>query len=301
MRIGRWAQGVLLTAALPSVAAPAAADVETVRAVSHAEPDAARAAAYWTVSRMASATPTGHRSARKAGKPSGPPAGTPTAEKGGGSRSVGALFYDDGDGGHYCTASVVHTPKKDLILTAAHCLYDPKKHIYARHIAFVPDYNAARPRPYGVWPIRRTWLDARWTRHGDPDLDVGFAALRKVGGRHIADVVGSNTLRTGQGYTNRVTVIGYPVRSHNPADKPVRCTNRTFKQARHQLGFDCRGLYGGTSGSPWLLRYDAKKQSGDVIGTIGGHQDGGSTHWRSYSPVFDDDIAKLIVKADRES
>ncbi|GAA0333584.1 trypsin-like serine protease [Actinoallomurus spadix] len=294
--------GALLTAALSAIVMPAvAADVETIRAVSHAEPDTVRAAAYWTVSRMASATPPESRSAGKAAERSGPPAGTPTAKKGGGSRVVGALFYNNGSGNHYCTASVMHTSKKDLILTAAHCLYDPHKHTYATHIAFVPKYNTSRPRPYGVWPIRKTWLDARWTRRGDPDLDYGFAALNKVGGRHIVDVVGSNVLRINQGYSNRVTVIGYPAKSHNPADKPVRCVNRTFKQWKYQIGFDCKGLYGGTSGSPWMIQYNDKTESGLVIGTLGGYQEGGDTDWRSYSALFDNDITKLIVKADKEA
>ncbi|GAA4606152.1 hypothetical protein GCM10023195_21850 [Actinoallomurus liliacearum] len=292
-------RGLLLTAALSSMTVPvAAANVAGIRAVGHVAPDAARDAAYWTVSRMAAATPPEVRSGHHA---PGPPAGIPRARPGGGSRVVGALFYRNGRGDHYCTASVVHTPKKDLILTAAHCLYDPGDRAYATHIAFVPAYRTARPHPYGVWPVRRTWLDSRWTSHGDRDLDFGFAALGRVGGRHIVDVVGSNRLLVGQGFTNRVTVIGYPVKAHNPADRPIWCANRTFKLSRHQVGFDCKGFYGGTSGSPWIVRYDNRTQSGMVIGTLGGHQRGGSTHWRSYSALFDGDISKLIAKADEEA
>src|ERR1700737_2337523 len=34
----------------------------------------------------------------------------------------GALFYNDASGDHFCTASVVESPKMNLLITAAHCI-----------------------------------------------------------------------------------------------------------------------------------------------------------------------------------
>jgi hypothetical protein len=50
----------------------------------------------------------------------------------------------------------------------------------------------------------------------------------------------------------------------------------------------CPGFPDGTSGGPWVT-------GGEVIGVIGGFQLGGDTPDVSYSPYFDDDIAKLYA------
>jgi V8-like Glu-specific endopeptidase len=289
-------QGALLTASLFSLAAPAAtADTDTGRAVSH-DQDAASVAAYWTVSRMAFATPEGIRSSGKTPDLAGPPVGTPSSKRSGGSKVVGAVFYSNGSGSHYCTGSVIHTAGRNAVLTAGHCLYDTHKHRYFRNIAFVPDYNASRPRPYGVWPVRRMFLDGRWTGHGDPDLDFGFVSVGTVGGRHIENVVGANKFRATQGFHRWVTVIGYPQKRYYHADRPIQCSNYTFKHSTYQQGFDCKGYYDGTSGSPWIINYNSHTQSGYVIGALGGYQAGGATDWRSYAAVFDNDAAGLLTK-----
>ncbi|GAA4620993.1 hypothetical protein GCM10023196_007130 [Actinoallomurus vinaceus] len=285
--------GALLSASLFSLAAPAAAaDTHTVRAVS-SDQDAARVTAYWTVARMAAATPEGPRPSGKTPDPAGP-----SLAANGGSRVVGALFYNKGHGIHFCTASVVHSYTKNIILTAGHCLYDPHHHTFSTNLAFVPGYNNGS-RPYGVWPVHgKGFLDGRWLSHGDIDLDFGFARLDKVGGRHIEDRVGANTMRATQGFHRWVTVIGYPDKKYHHADGPISCSNWTFKHSTFQQGFDCGGYYNGTSGSPWVMNYNKHTQKGIVIGTLGGFQQGGATPSRSYSAVFDSDAFNLLVKAD---
>jgi V8-like Glu-specific endopeptidase len=259
----------------------------------------ARSAAYWTAALMASATPLDPRDVRleqRAGPPSAIPSAVPTS----GSRVVGALFFGSGSGRHYCTASVVDSPKKNLLITAAHCLYSPASHTWNNHIVFVPKYSQGR-RPYGTWPVWLMVTDERWLDHGDQDADVGFAAVQVMGGRRIADVVGANEMLDNTGYTNRVTVIGYPSKANYPSDRPIRCTGRTYRQDDRQLRFDCAGFTGGTSGSPWIAQYDDQAQRGYVIGVIGGYQRGGEYDWRSYSPLFDDDIGRLAVTANNQA
>ncbi|GAB3960892.1 hypothetical protein GCM10029978_011590 [Actinoallomurus acanthiterrae] len=185
---------------------------------------------------------------------------------------------------------MINASQQNLLLTAAHCLYDPDKHRWNSNVAFVPGYSAGH-RPHGVWPIWMMAVDKRWTGNTDQDLDFGFAA---VNGR-IAHTLGYNTIWINEGFHRWVTIIGYPSRAHNhnPPDKPIQCTNYTFKQAKYQQGFDCKGFYNGTSGSPWMLSYDSRRQTGYVIGALGGYQRGGAYDWRSYSAVFDNDILKL--------
>lgn len=284
----RLFRGVLAAVPLLSIAWPAVGDTRTVSVRASSD------AAYWTAARMSSATPLDVRDQ------AGTHGRLPTAQPISGSRVVGALFFDDGNGSHYCTASVIDSPKRDLLLTAAHCLYDPTTAAWHGHIVFVPKYGHGH-RPYGTWPVWLMVVDKRWSDGGNPDVDFGFAAVQVVGGRRIADVVGANQLLADQGYTNRVRVIGYPAKSSFPSDRPVACDVLTHRLAARQVRFDCRGFYGGTSGSPLIKGYDPATQSGYAVGVIGGYHLGGSYDWRSYSPVFDGDIAHLMVTADRQS
>jgi V8-like Glu-specific endopeptidase len=242
---------------------------------------------------MAHATPLDPRSVARQ-------AGVPTARPVAGSKVIGALFFNNGTGGHYCTASVVRTPKRNMLLTAAHCLYNQSSHGWHHNIVFVPRYSAGK-RPYGTWPVWLMVADKRWIDHGDPDLDYGFAAVQIMGGKRIGDVVGANDLLVNQGYDKRVLVAGYPAKENYPADRPVGCAGRTARQSRSQLRFDCHGFYGGTSGSPWLSDYDNHSQSGHVIGLIGGFQEGGSEEWRSYSPLFTANVTRLLATADAQA
>lgn len=253
------------------------------------------AASYWTGSRMAHATPLGHRTDEGLPEPA-----VPTARAVPGSRVIGALFFNNGSGGHYCTASVVRTPKRNMLLTAAHCLYNQTTHTWHRHIVFVPGYRGGH-RPYGTWPVWLMVADKRWIERGDPNLDYGFAAVQIMRGRRLADVVGANELLVNPGYSRQVLVAGYPAKENNPADRQVGCAGRVSRQARFQLRFDCHGFFGGTSGSPWLSDYDARTQSGHVVGVIGGYQEGGTEEWRSYSPLFTDAVAHLLATADNQA
>jgi V8-like Glu-specific endopeptidase len=288
VRARRLLQGALLTASLFSVMVPPAMAAVggggAVHAVSRIDQSAAATAAYWTPARMAAATPVTNRNddtkALKAG-----PMGAHD-----GSKVVGALFHNNGSGDHFCSASVIYSSRHNLLLTAAHCLY--YKHKWSSKIAFVPKYTAGH-RPYGLWTVSTMTLDSRWINKGDVDLDFGFAGVNKLHGKNIADVVGYNSLLTGQGFNKSITVIGYP----RTAGQPIHCETHTFKQSKYQQGFDCPGFTGGTSGSPWIMHYNKSTQSGMVIGALGGYQQGGATASRSYSAVFDNDIKKLKDRA----
>ena len=53
------------------------------------------------------------------------------------------------------------------------------------------------------------------------------------------------------------------------------------------MRFLCHAFNAGTSGSPWLISWQSKTNTGRVIGLIGGLGGGGPNDWISYSPVFD--------------
>ncbi|WP_242585166.1 trypsin-like serine protease [Streptomyces sp. MST-110588] len=280
------------------------------------------ASRYWTPARMASAVPLvpepGEPRSRSA--PSGTSrtvrasrtsrtsrtsaaglrSGTAvTAQHFDGVPSVGVLFSTTKDArAHYCTASVVHSRRGNLIITAGHCRPGGRA-------AFVPQYRSgARHQPYGIWAIDRGFTHpGRADSGAGSDLDFAFATVRRdLLGRSVEALTGGNVLTRTPGYRVLVTVIGYPTPRHDPADRAVRCTTRTSRLAGHrQLRMVCGGFHGGTSGGPWLTAFDEKTKTGKVIGNIGGLNRGGpsgrDSHRISYSPVYGDEVFKLYARA----
>ncbi|MFJ8048863.1 trypsin-like serine peptidase [Streptomyces luteogriseus] len=193
---------------------------------------------------------------------------------------VGVLLRAAG-GGHFCTASVVDAPHRNLIVTAAHCLDGDGG------LVFVPGYRDGRA-PYGEWNVRRRFLPRGWAEGRHEDSDVGFAVLAPRGGTQVQDVVGGNRFVTGTatGATG-VTVTGYP----DTRETPVSCTDKPAAFGRTQQRIACPGFSGGTSGSPWV------NGDGQVVGVLGGHDQGGTTPGVSYSVVLGTEARRLYRQA----
>lgn len=221
---------------------------------------------------------------------------------------VGRMFVMQGGGAYFCTASVVSSPTRDMVLSAAHCLLGTD----TRQVAFVPQYTRAKPRPYGLFPVLRNaagrskvWIAPRYRTDG-PDraatLDVAFAQVGPgADGLPVEDVVGGNRLVTGASFNHpKVTLIGHPAAAARPrmcVNKTTKFTSRDQKSPGSFLRIDCTGYPGGTSGGPFLARYDAQTMTGDVVGVIGGWKTGGPTADTSYSSYFGAEIRKLYRTA----
>ncbi len=207
-----------------------------------------------------------------------------------GTPAVGALFTVSGGrlGNHFCTASVVDSPGRDLVITAAHCV--------ARRapgtIAFLPGYSGGHER-YGIWPVSQVITDSNWLNSGDPDDDVAFLVVHQPGnGQQIQNLTGGNELGIGWRARAWVHVIGYP----DAAAQPVTCSNESKPFLAHEMEFDCAGYTNGTSGSPVLAR-QGSAGTGVVIGVIGGYEQGGYLPAISYSPRFGQAVKSLYQTA----
>jgi V8-like Glu-specific endopeptidase len=201
-----------------------------------------------------------------------------------GNAAVGALFLNTGGklGPHFCTASVVHSPHGDLLMTAAHCMVGKNLHP-AGNIVFAPGYHRGK-FPHGVWQVTAKYVDRMWYSARNPNDDVAF--LRAGGrGRHIERLTGAEVLDEGQHLPVRAEVIGYP----DVTNRPITCTGpaRSYDPGPlRQVVFDCGGYTDGTSGGPFLAHVSARTGYGSVFGVIGGYQQGGNTPSISYSSKF---------------
>jgi len=239
----------------------------------------------------ASAPSTSTPSATPSNTPSATPSSTPFAKApvaaAAGpvaSAAVGALFSG---GNHFCSASVVHSPGGDLVLTAAHCLSGD-----VTAITFEPGYHDGIA-PYGAWKVASATIPNGWTSSADPDLDFAFLKVAQPGAASLESLTGANLLGTDQGFSHTVTMTGYP----DGVEQPVVCTGTTTQSDTYQQRIACPGFPDGTSGGPWVLNPDPQTGLGTVIGAIGGYETGGDTPDVSYSAYFDGDIAQLYDTA----
>ncbi len=219
------------------------------------------------------------------GASAGPPPGTQTARTFQGTPTVGALFVGPQ---HFCTASVVHSPRGDVLLTAAHCVVGT-----GAGLVFAPGFHAG-VSPRGRWTVTAAYLDPAWVRFQDPRRDFAFliVAPRRVNGRNreIEQVTGANQLGFTPRARQRVTIPAYPAGANND---PITCTARVYFHAGYPA-FDCNPYPGGTSGSPWLVR---GRHGRTVVGLIGGLHQGGCFTWTSYSPSFTAAIHRVYERA----
>lgn len=216
-----------------------------------------------------------------------------TAEAGqafNGVAAVGALFTVSGGklGTHFCTASVVHSNRGDLAVTAAHCVTG-----ISGQLAFVPGY-ANGTEPYGAWQVTAVYTDQAWQSAQNPDHDVAFLRLSADSdGRHIEDVTGAERLGLNWQQPAVVQVIGYP----DGVERPITCANWSQSVSATQLEFDCGGYTDGTSGGPFLANVSAPGQ-GTIVGVIGGFEQGGDTPEVSYATAFGAAAAALYQSAE---
>ncbi|MET7800213.1 trypsin-like serine peptidase [Streptomyces decoyicus] len=208
------------------------------------------------------------------------------------SPAVGALFSpaDDGEPFHHCTASVVHAPAGDLVVTAAHCVHDGG---FRTRLVFAPGLHDGSA-PYGLWVPTQIHVDPRWISHRDPDHDVAFLRVRRAGqaGGRIEDVTGAERIRFDAPAGRPAQLTGYP----EDQDTPVSCRHTADAQSPTQLRFACPGFPNGTSGGPMLTDLDPATGTGSLIGVIGGLDEGGDD-LVSYSSRFGKDIAALYRRA----
>jgi hypothetical protein len=216
-----------------------------------------------------------------------PASTTPTARAVGLEPQVGPLFGSSAAQPHGCSASVVHSPGHDLLITAAHCLGGT-----GAGQLFAPDYRDGT-EPFGTWRVLRAWASAGWMATTDPDLDVAVLQVgpRRVNHRveQVEDVVGAETLGTTPRPGTPVTVVGY---THGIDDRQITCTNE-LDQSDGFPTFLCHGYVGGTSGSPFLTASRPRT----IVGLVGGRDLGGCNEALSYSPPFGPAVAALLARA----
>jgi hypothetical protein len=261
----------------------------------HVSAAAQRAAlAYWTPARMAAAQAAALP--RAAALPNASK-DIPNPVQFTGVPTVGALFLTGGKS-HFCTASVVQSTVGDLIVGAAHCVWDRAKP--DADIVYVPEFHNEQ-EPYGAWAVQTIYAEPGWVSDHNPNLDFAFLTVAPLKGRTIQAVTGGLRVGILLGYLQTIEVIGYndSANSSKTGNEPIKCHTTSFKFRTNQMEFYCNDYNDGTSGGPWIIGYNAKTGTGTVFGVIGGYEEGGDVSWASYSAYFGVDTRDLFEAAEK--
>ena len=180
---------------------------------------------------------------------------------------------------HFCSAAVLRSRTRDLVVTAAHCVYGT-----GPTIELAPGFHDG-VAPYGVWSVRRLYVPSAWKAGQAPAADVAVLVMAPRGGRRIQDVVGSAAFGTPDP-GRPVKVLGYPM---GVGGRPVACTSSLFL-TRGFPSIACTGLPAGVSGGPWL-------QAGRIVGVTGGLDQGGCGD-TTYSAPIASALPALVARAE---
>jgi V8-like Glu-specific endopeptidase len=223
-----------------------------------------------------------------------PAASTPSAHHFAGTPTVGALFLPNAyPAFHSCTASVVRSKSRNIIVTAAHCMRKGSDAGYT----FVPGYHDGMA-PYGTWTTTAGFGSPKWLRQTKTSTRHDWAFLRVAnhmsGGtvKRLQQVVGGNRLGTSPKSGRMVRVPGYVL---GTADKPITCRAPVYRHASFPA-FNCGGYAGGVSGSPWLVGTGKVRT---IVGIIGGLHQGGCSPSTSYSSPLGSGARSLLKRATR--
>jgi hypothetical protein len=205
-----------------------------------------------------------------------------------GSRAVGVLLLRGQR--PFCTASIVDSPRGNLILTAAHCL----GRTLAPTLMFAPYYGGRRA-PLGEWHVTGQVFPPGWRPYGNENEDFAFLIVSgDVQARAGAERLGfswpvpAQVLVEAYSFTGALTIC---------SRRPGTIT----AAGQVQLSFACPGFAGASSGGPFLTGIHSRSGLGTIVGIIGGYQRGGRSPALSYSSPFGTVLHRLYTALTRQS
>lgn len=263
---------VLLAAGL----APAAASAGTPIA-SHAAAESPQSALdHWTPERMRRAEPLAAPASPLAGAASPPAAAAaqppdleidPTRDTAYAERIHGKLFFTLGADDASCSATVVRSRSRNLLMTAGHCVVQSGEGgvqpVWSTNVVFVPGYRDG-VAPFGLFPATLLRAPLRWVFEPIAELDVGAVNLAPGPAGQIQDSLGARGIAfnrpRGKYKKNKTSfqVFGYPGEpaAFYDAERPILCVAR-FRGFERFSGSPVVGpcqMKQGSSGGGFVLK-----------------------------------------------
>ena len=234
-------------------------------------------------------------------------------------RVTGRVYFAFGRSAYICSGSVIRDANRtgySTVLTAAHCVYDQKRQVFASQWMFIPDFDVAPTYTcantfLGCWNklaivTRSEFTSSRKLTTNALQHDWAFVVVGgggKTGTSQQLDVAvnlttgqtGLNLAASAQSNDTTVTAIGYPAASpydgknltycQGPVGRDANTGNSTYK-------LSCL-MTGGSSGGPWVLN----GSSGFEASATSLNSYGYSGDTNMYGPIFGSDTLATFTAA----
>lgn len=192
---------------------------------------------------------------------------------------IGRLSFRTPSGTSYCSATSI---SGNVMLTAAHCLYDSTNNRWYSNWVFTPAYRNGNA-PYGNFAATTCWVLTNWINLAGgfnintwTRYDVGVCKMGKnAAGQTMNTAVGWMGRQWNYGYVRNYFNLGYPFRDYRDyaitdAGLYLRtCTAESFQQTTDTMGMGCNWSRG-ISGGPWMTAYAPPLVSGYANGVNSG-------------------------------
>lgn len=220
------------------------------------------------------------------------------------SHTNGKVFFrDQTDGRDYvCSGSAVNSPAARLVITAGHCVHGGPGGTWHANWVFAPGYDRG-PGPEGTFPATSfraldDWIDYGASARGFHSDVALVTTADNDEGETVVEAVGGHGLATGGTREFEASLFGYPT-NRDSGERMWACHGRTGTQEVEVFRFPsitgC-GFGPGSSGGPWLYRYD----DGTGLGLVRSVTSFGPAVGNAYvsGPYFDERVADLYEAAD---
>ncbi|HLR84717.1 MAG TPA: hypothetical protein VK059_07180 [Nocardioidaceae bacterium] len=287
------------------------------KAVNNSQSRMAGLRQYWTPERMANAVPADrltrqalkHQTPASRARPEPVKPSTlakPAAASGQNSaarrklrksKTIGKVFFRTARGvDMVCSGAAINSKRKNMVITAGHCLNGGRGKAWHRRWIFVPGYGPGRKARHGIYPATRLVALRGWIKRSNFNFDVGLALVKPGRGtkKRLVRKVGGYGLQTGKGFRRKVTAIGYS-QVRFKGDKQKKCRRKTHRRPRtRQLAMRCRVLTPGASGGPWVKgRIRLKKGSRSFVNGVNSNINRPRRPTRIRSPYFGRAVRKM--------
>ena len=168
-------------------------------------------------------------------------------------KTVGRLTFTTLTGNASCTATVISP--NNVIVTAAHCVYDTVGNRYYTNFAFTPAWRNGSA-PYGTFPFTQRYVLDNWRNASNTVIRYDVAIIKlgnNSSGRSVTYYTGYAGRSWNYNNLQSIHAFGYPS-NLSSGNYTYVCAAETFSGGTDVLGMGCN-MTNGSSGGPWFRIY----------------------------------------------
>lgn len=211
-------------------------------------------------------------------------------------RVNGVLFYRQPGGSHgHCSASVIHSESKSLIVTAAHCVMGIENK-WKELMMFVPAYNGSAKEgertPLGRWPVKQAFVPLSVPEGQTIDNDIAVARLyllsptQPIGPKESIEQKVRGGLKpkiNESGLFDITRIVGYPGVDRYSGAQQLCDSYTSVVEGTTGLGAINCGTFSGNSGGPIVI---SSSQEFEVVAVVHNNVSHARLRESTFGPVY---------------